>query len=94
MDAVLAHCDVVYLTVDIDSVDPSCAPGCCTPVPGGMLAHEFLDLLRELGRYREIVAMDIVEVAPPLDPTEQTSILAAHGLFGFIEQRFLRAPVR
>ncbi|MEO8091432.1 MAG: agmatinase family protein [bacterium] len=92
MDAVLAHCDAVYLTVDIDSVDPSCAPGCCTPVPGGMLAHEFLELLRELGRYREIVAMDLVEVAPPLDPTEQTSILAAHGLFSFIEQRFLRTP--
>lgn len=93
MNAVLAHCDAVYLTIDIDSVDPSCAPGCCTPVPGGLLAHEFLDLLRELGRYREIVALDMVEVAPPLDPTEQTAILAAHGLFGFIEQRFLRTPV-
>ena len=93
MRAVLAHCDIVYLTVDIDSVDPSCAPGCCTPVPGGFLGHEFLDLLRELGRYHEIAAIDLVEVAPPLDSTEQTSILAAHALFGFIEQRFLRSAV-
>lgn len=93
MGSVLRHCDAVYLTIDIDSVDPSCAPGCCTPVPGGLHSSEFLDLLRELGRYREIVAIDLVEVAPPLDPTGQTEILAAHGLFGFIEQRFLREPV-
>lgn len=93
MSSVLRHCDAVYLTIDIDSVDPSCAPGCCTPVPGGLLSFEFLDLLRELGRYREIVALDLVEVAPPIDPTGQTEVLAAHGLFGFIEQRFLREPV-
>lgn len=93
MGAVLRHCDAVYLTVDIDSVDPSCAPGCCTPVPGGLLGSEFLGLLREFGRYREIVALDLVEVAPPLDPSGQTEILAAHALFGFIEQRFLREPV-
>ena len=93
MTSVLRHCDGVYLTIDIDSVDPSCAPGCCTPVPGGLLSSEFLELLRELGRYREIVAIDLVEVAPPIDPTGQTEILAAHGLFGFIEQRFLREPV-
>jgi agmatinase len=91
MRAVLAHCEAVYLTVDIDAVDPSCAPGCCTPVPGGFLSHEFVDLLRELGRFHEILAFDLVEVAPPLDPSERTTILAAHALFGFIEQRFLRS---
>lgn len=91
MQGVLEHCDLVYLTIDIDGADPSCAPGCSTPVPGGLLSHELLALVRELGRFREIAAIDLVEVAPPLDPTDQTSILAAHTLFGFIEQRFLRA---
>jgi agmatinase len=92
LDAVLGQCDALYLTVDIDGVDPSCAPGTGTQVPGGLLAHELLALLRHLGRCHEIVAMDLVEVAPPLDPTNQTTMLAAHGLFAFIEQRFLRTP--
>jgi len=90
VSSVLQHCDVIYLTVDIDGVDPSAAPGTGTQVPGGILGHEFLDLLRHLGTREEIVAMDLVEVAPPLDPTNQTTMLAAHGLFGFIEQRFMR----
>jgi agmatinase len=92
MAAVLSHCDAVYLTVDIDSVDPSCAPGCSTPVPGGIRGDEFIDLLRALGQYREIVALDLVEVAPPLDPTGQTTLLAAHAIFGFLEERFLLEP--
>ena len=53
---------------------------------------EFLTLLRSFGQYREIVALDLVEVAPTLDPTHQTTLLAAHGLFGFIEERFLLEP--
>lgn len=92
MRNILRHCDVVYATVDIDSVDPSCAPGCSTPVPGGLLSHEFIAVLRALGQYREIVALDLVELAPPLDPTNITPILANHGLFGFIEERFLLEP--
>ena len=75
-------------------VDPSCAPGCSTPVPGGLLSDEFITLLRILGQYRQIVALDLVELAPPLDPTNITQILAAHALFGFIEERFLLEPTK
>ncbi len=85
----LQHCDAIYLTCDINSVDPSSAPGCSTPVPGGLRGEEFADLVRAFGRYEEIIAIDVVEVAPPLDPTQQTTLLAAHSLFGFIEERFL-----
>jgi agmatinase len=91
--AVLGHADLIYLTVDIDSVDPSAAPGCSTPVPGGLHGEEFIALLRALGQYEEIIAMDLVEVSPPLDPTNQTTLLAAYGIFGFIEERFLLGPV-
>lgn len=91
VSSVLRTCDCIYLTVDIDAGDPSIAPGCSAPHPGGFLSHEFLGLVRELGRYQEVIAMDLVEVAPTLDPTGQTAILAAHLLFGFIEQRFLRS---
>ena len=89
---VLQHCDAIYLTVDIDSVDPSAAPGCSTLVPGGLSGEEFADLLRAFGRHEEIIALDLVEVAPPLDPTNQTALLAAYSLFGFIEERFLLGP--
>jgi agmatinase len=88
-DAVLEHADVVYVTVDIDAVDPSCAPGTCMPVPGGLTSTELLALLRALGARRHIVALDLVEVAPPLDPTQQTQVLAAHALFAFLEEQFL-----
>jgi agmatinase len=92
LDRVRDHCDKIYLTVDIDSVDPSCAPGCSTPVPGGILGGELIALLRSLGQHRDIIAIDLVEVAPPLDPTHQTTLLAAHALFGFLEERFLLEP--
>lgn len=42
--------------------------------------------------YRQIIALDLVELAPSLDPTNISSILAAHALFGFIEERFLLEP--
>ena len=93
MTSVLEHCDRVYLTVDIDAVDPSFAPGCGSPCPGGFVSHEFLELIAELGRYEEVVALDLVEVAPPLDPTEQTPLLAAHALFRYIDARFMRTRV-
>jgi agmatinase len=89
VDTALQHCDLIYLTCDIDSVDPSAAPGCSTPVPGGLTGGEFADLLRAFGRCQQITAIDVVEVAPTLDPTHQTTLLAAHSLFGFIEERFL-----
>jgi len=92
LDTVRDYCDQIYLTVDIDSVDPSCAPGCSTPVPGGIYGDELIALLRGLGQQRDVIAIDMVEVAPPLDPTHQTTLLAAHALFGFIEERFLLEP--
>jgi agmatinase len=86
---VLAHADAIYLTVDIDCVDPSCAPGTGTLVPGGLTSAELLALMRRLARVEEVVALDLVEVAPPLDPSCQTEVLAAHALCEFIDKRFI-----
>lgn len=88
---VLDHADAIYLTVDVDGMDPSCAPGTGTPVPGGILSDELLMMLRVLGRSHAVCAMDFVELSPPLDPVGQTSMLVTHGLFSFLEQRFLRS---
>jgi agmatinase len=70
----------VYLSFDVDAVDPAFAPGTGTPVPGGLTSREALTLLRELAGIR-LAGMDVVEVSPPLDHADVTSLLAAHLLF-------------
>ncbi len=54
----------VYITVDLDALDPSVMPATGTPEPGGMLWHDVLDVLREVCRKRNVVGFDIVELAP------------------------------
>jgi agmatinase len=70
----------VYVTFDVDGVDPAFAPGTGTPVPGGLTAREALGLLRGLAG-ANLVGMDVVEVAPGLDHADITSHLAAHLLY-------------
>ena len=57
----------VYLTVDIDSVDPAYAPGTGAPEPGGLSSRELLQGVRRVAAEVGIVAMDVVEVSPPYD---------------------------
>ena len=67
----------VFLSVDIDVVDPSAAPGTGTPEVGGLLAAELIDLLRALAGMR-FSGFDVVEVCPPYDsPGQITALLAA-----------------
>lgn len=66
----------LYLTVDIDVLDPSVAPGTGTPEPDGAAYPELVAALSSLRRHR-VVGMDIVEVAPPWDPGGMTPIIAA-----------------
>ena len=66
----------VYLTFDIDCLDPAFAPGTGTPVPGGLSSHQALSILREMGNLN-LIAMDIVEVAPAYDHAEITALAAA-----------------
>ena len=69
--------DAVFLSVDIDVVDPGMAPGTGTPEPGGLTSRELLDTLRRLGRELNVVGADVVEVSPPYDgPGEVTAFLA------------------
>jgi agmatinase len=68
--------DAVYLSVDIDVVDPGMAPGTGTPEAGGMLARELLRAVRQIVGRVELAGMDVVEVAPPYDQGEVTALLA------------------
>ncbi len=66
----------VYLTFDIDCLDPSYAPGTGTPVCGGLTSHQALTILRGLAGIN-LVGMDIVEVAPAYDIGEITALAGA-----------------
>lgn len=70
----------VYITLDIDCVDPAYAPGTGTPQVGGFTSIQILQLVREL-RGLNIVGCDLVEVSPPYDTGEITSLLAANLLY-------------
>src|SRR3970040_1992088 len=67
----------VFISVDIDVVDPGIAPGTGTPEPGGLNSRELLDTVRRLPRDLLLLGADVVEVSPPYDgPGEQTAYLA------------------
>ena len=66
----------LYLTVDLDWFDPAVLPGTGTPEPGGFLWSHFAALVDEL-RHHHLVGADVVELAPQLDPTGVSSVLAA-----------------
>lgn len=68
--------DCIYLSVDIDVVDPGMAPATGTPEAGGMLARELLRAVRQIVGAVDLVGMDVVEVSPPYDHAEITAILA------------------
>ncbi len=66
----------LYVSIDIDSLDPSHAPGTGTPEIGGLTSRELLMILRALAGLR-LVSADVVEVSPPYDHAELTSLAAA-----------------
>jgi agmatinase len=70
----------LYVTLDIDAVDPAFAPGTGTPEVGGFNSHQMLQLVRGLSGLN-LVGADLVEVAPPFDPQHITAILAANLVF-------------
>jgi guanidinobutyrase / D-arginase len=70
----------VYFTLDIDVVDPAFAPGTGTPQVGGLSSFQILELVRTLAG-QNLVGADLVEVSPPYDTGEITSLLAANLLY-------------
>ncbi len=75
MTIALDDCDGVFLSVDVDVVDPGMAPGTGTPEPGGLTSRQLLDTVRRLAFRLPIVGMDVVEVSPPYDHADITAFL-------------------
>ena len=70
-------CDGVFLSVDVDVVDPGSAPGTGTPEPGGLTSREVLDAVRQITLAAPVIGMDVVEVSPPYDHADITALLAS-----------------
>jgi agmatinase len=68
----LEGCEAIYLSVDIDVLDPGFAPGTGTPEPGGLAPVDLLRAVRRLALEVPLVALDVVEVSPPYDVAELT----------------------
>ena len=79
----------VYLSLDIDCLDPAYAPGTGTPEPGGMSTNQVFTLLEELADL-PFIGMDCVEVAPAYDHAELTSLAAAHFVWSYLCGRIAR----
>jgi agmatinase len=73
----------VYVSLDIDAVDPAYAPGTGTPEVAGLTSREIVDLVRGLSGLK-MVGFDVVEVAPAYDSAEITALLAANLVFEFL----------
>ncbi len=77
-----------YLTIDVDGIDPSHMPATGTPVQNGLSWAYTLEFLIALFRHRTVIGMDIVEVAPPLAPTNLTAYGAAQLAYTCIALKF------
>lgn len=73
----------MYVSIDVDVMDPAFAPGTGTPEAGGLTSRELLAILRGL-RGSNIIGADVVEVAPPYDHAELTAIAASHITYEFL----------
>lgn len=69
-------CDAVFLSVDVDVVDPGMAPGTGTPEPGGLTGRQLLDAVRRCCYELPVAGIDVVEVSPPYDTADITAYLA------------------
>jgi agmatinase len=89
--------DRVWLSVDIDVVDPGFAPGTGTPEPGGLSPRELLRAVRRIGREVDLCGVEVVEVCPPYDQAEVTALLAhrvvLEALTGMALRQSGRAPL-
>ncbi len=73
----------LYVSIDIDVLDPAHAPGTGTPEAGGLTSRELLELLRGL-RDKNVVGADVVEVAPAYDHASITAVAAAHCAYDLV----------
>ena len=83
--AQLSHCDLIYVSFDVDSLDPNISIGTGTPVPNGMSENEAVYLLKSLINQPKTVAFEITEINPLLDRDSPMEVVAARILAKIFE---------
>ena len=78
----------LYLTFDIDALDPAVAPGTGFPEPGGLGFREAAAVIRRIASWGRLVGMDVVEVNPLIDPSRRTALTAARLVLEALAARF------
>jgi agmatinase len=79
----LSKCDAVHISLDIDCLDPAFAPGTGIPESGGLTSREAITLIKSL-QGLPLVGLDVVEVSPPIDPSEATIFAALKIIMEYI----------
>jgi agmatinase len=77
-EALSGSADLLYISVDVDAVDPAHAPGTGSPEPGGLTSRDVLRAVRRMSAEVGMVGMDVVEVSPPYDSGNNITALFAH----------------
>jgi agmatinase len=80
---ILARCDALHISLDIDCLDPAFAPGTGIPEAGGLTSREVITFLKPL-QGLPLIGLDVVEVSPPIDPAEATVFAALRIIMEFI----------
>jgi agmatinase len=79
----LSNCDAVHISLDIDCLDPAFAPGTGIPDAGGLTSREVITLIKTM-QGLPLVGLDLVEVSPPVDPSEATVFAALKFIMEYI----------
>ena len=80
----MSDVDAIYISLDIDAIDPAFAPATGWIEPGGLSSRQTLQLIKELAKLKKVAGLDIVEVNPAKDVNNMTSILSAKIISEFI----------
>ena len=88
----LAHCDLIYVSIDVDCIDSRISTGTGTPVPNGLTVEEARILSSEIGKDPKICAWEIVEVNPTLD-TENRMAESAFEILEATAKSIVNRPV-
>ena len=79
----LSDCDAIHISLDIDCLDPAYAPGTGIPESGGLTSREVITLIKAM-QGLPLAGLDVVEVSPPIDPSEATVFAALRIIMEFI----------
>jgi agmatinase len=89
--AVGALSDMVYITIDLDGLEPGLMPAVGTPEPGGLSWHELITLLRRTFETRRVIACDVVELCP-IPGVAAPNFVAARLVYKLLTYKFGLAP--